>query len=150
MTLHRRTYRLAWMAGLLTLSILAACAPLPAGGPSSPVATPALADAASATPVLEIPMPTHPPETPVPSTIRTPQPSDRERAKAHLAAELGISPDAVTVVSAEPVNWPDASLGCAKPGQMYAQVITSGYRIVLEVDGKTYEYHSGGGRIVRC
>jgi len=33
---------------------------------------------------------------------------------------------------------------------MYAQVITPGFRIVLEVDRKSYECHTGGGGIVRC
>ena len=34
---------------------------------------------------------------------------------------------------------------------MYAQVITPGYRIVLEVDGKSYEYHADTQRhVVYC
>jgi hypothetical protein len=29
---------------------------------------------------------------------------------------------------------------------MYPQVLTNGTRVVLEYDGKRYEYHSGGRR----
>jgi hypothetical protein len=71
-------------------------------------------------------------------------------AVADLAQRLGIAPDAISVISIEPVEWPDASLGCAKPGMMYAQVVTPGYRIVLEAGGKTYEYHTGGGQVATC
>jgi hypothetical protein len=31
---------------------------------------------------------------------------------------------------------------------MYAQVITPGYTIVLEVGGETYEFHASGDRVV--
>lgn len=71
-------------------------------------------------------------------------------AVAHLAQLLGVSPDAITVVSVEEVTWPDTSLGCPQPGMMYTQVLTPGYRLVLEAGGKTYEYHAGRGRVVSC
>jgi len=61
-----------------------------------------------------------------------------------LAQQLQISPDQVEVVSAEPVDWPDACLGVTSADIMCAQVITPGYRIVLSVDGKQYEYHTNG------
>ncbi|MCX6030200.1 MAG: hypothetical protein NT169_13010 [Chloroflexi bacterium] len=68
-----------------------------------------------------------------------------------LAQRLGIAKSGIQVIQAEAVEWPDASLGCSKPGRMYAQVITPGYRIVLEAAGKRYEYHSGRGtHIVSC
>jgi hypothetical protein len=63
-------------------------------------------------------------------------------AKAHLANELGIPSDDVEAVAIEAVEWSDTSLGCPKPGQMYAQVITPGYRIVLRAHGETYEVHT--------
>lgn len=69
-----------------------------------------------------------------------------------LAARLNVPESAITVVSWEPVDWPDTSLGCPEPGMMYAQVITPGYRVVLEVEGKTYEAHTdrGGQRVAFC
>lgn len=64
------------------------------------------------------------------------------RAKADLAKTLTISEAQINLVSAQPQDWPDASLGCPKAGQVYAQVITPGYRIVLEYAQKQYEYHT--------
>jgi hypothetical protein len=55
------------------------------------------------------------------------------------------------VVRVEAVEWPDTSLGCPKPGEFYAQVITPGYLIVLAVDGEEIEYHADeAGNAVRC
>lgn len=71
-------------------------------------------------------------------------------ARQDLAQQLGMAADAITVVSVEAVDWPDASLGCPSEGMMYAQVITPGYRVVLETDGKTYEYHTGDNQVVLC
>jgi hypothetical protein len=48
----------------------------------------------------------------------------------------------VTLVSAEYVKWPDASLGNPEPGMAYAQVITPGYKIILIAGGAQYEYHT--------
>ena len=73
-------------------------------------------------------------------------------AVAHLAAELGISQEDVTVLSFEAVQWSDASLGCPQPGMMYAQVITPGYRFFLEARGERYEVHTDrtGRSVVVC
>ena len=141
------------IVGLLTLSALTACAALPAGSafsPLSPIATPVPAEASPSTAVPEKSMPTPPPETAVPGVTPAPQPDHRDLAMADLAARLSVNPAAITVTVVEPIDWPDASLGCPQPGMMYAQVVTPGYRIVLEVDGKSYEYHIGGGGLVRC
>jgi len=65
-----------------------------------------------------------------------------ERAKGELARQPDMEASQITVLEAEAVEWPDASLGCPQPDMMYAQVITPGYRIVLEAGGKAYEYHT--------
>ncbi len=67
-----------------------------------------------------------------------------DQARADLAARLGVAGSSLTVVSAEVVTWPDAGLGCRKPGMVYAQVVTDGSRTVLEHDGTRYDYHTGG------
>ena len=95
-------------------------------------------------------MPTPTPETAASGVTPAPQPDHRDLAVADLAAKLSVDPATITVKAVEPIEWPDASLGCPQPGMMYAQVITPGYRIMLEIDGKSYEYHTGGGGIVRC
>jgi len=142
------------MVGFLALSVLTACAALPAGpafSPLSPLATPTSAEASPSTAVSEQPLPTPKPETAAPGATPAPQPDNRDLALADLAARLSVAPDAITVKAVESIDWPDASLGCPQPGMMYAQVITPGYRIVLEVDGKSYEYHADTQRhVVYC
>ena len=62
-----------------------------------------------------------------------------------LAERLGITTADITLVSAEAVVWPDASLGCPQPDMLYRQVPEDGALIILRVDDREYEYHSGGG-----
>lgn len=62
--------------------------------------------------------------------------------KADLAQRLSTSVDQINVVESEPVEWSDSSLGCPQPDMFYMQVITPGYRIVLDANGQQYEYHS--------
>lgn len=69
-------------------------------------------------------------------------------ARDDLAKRLKINPDEIELVSAEAVNWPDASLGNPQPGMMYAQVITPGYKIVLAAKGNRYQYHSSRQSVV--
>lgn len=64
------------------------------------------------------------------------------QAREELAGELGVQPEKISVVEAEAMRWSDSSLGCPEPGKMYAQVITPGYRIVLEHEGEQYDYHT--------
>jgi hypothetical protein len=74
-----------------------------------------------------------------------------ELARAALAQELGVAEADIAVVSVEENEWRDSSLGCPKPGMNYLQVITPGYKIILEARGKRYEYHSDTNRrVVRC
>lgn len=64
------------------------------------------------------------------------------KARAHLAQELGTPVENIIIQSIEHVDWPDASLGAPEPGYMYAQMITSGYRIRLQHGTIIHEYHS--------
>ena len=74
-----------------------------------------------------------------------------ELARQALAKELGVDAAAIRVAQIEEVEWRDSSLGCPKPGMNYLQVITPGYRVVLEAQGRRYEYHTDTGkRVVRC
>ncbi|MFZ5807801.1 MAG: hypothetical protein ACOY16_00815 [Chloroflexota bacterium] len=63
-------------------------------------------------------------------------------AQQVLAAQLSLLPEDVRIISSEKVDWPDACLGISTSGQMCAQVITPGFRIRLEANGKSYEYHT--------
>jgi hypothetical protein len=67
-------------------------------------------------------------------------------ATLNLAANLKVEPEVIEVVEAEFVTWRDSSAGCPRPGMQYLQVLTNGARIVLQVNGTSYHYHSGGSR----
>jgi hypothetical protein len=65
-----------------------------------------------------------------------------EKAKADLVQQFAISADQIRVVEAREVTWPDASLGCPQPASAYAEVLTPGYWVLLEADGRQYPYHA--------
>lgn len=125
----RRALALA-AAGLLLLS-LSACA---TGEPmSSPTPSPS-----SSGPPFERPRP-------VPTTPSGPQaPVSAERWDGIVAdlAARGVTGDP-ELVSAEAVTWPNGALGCPKPGRSYTQALVEGMRVVVTVDGTTYDYRFG-------
>jgi len=85
----------------------------------------------------------------IPSAVNTLDPVAQElirQAKLQLVKKLGVGIEEVFLVNIEAVKWPDASLGCPQPGITYSQANTSGFRIVLGVAEKQYEYHTDSGR----
>jgi hypothetical protein len=48
------------------------------------------------------------------------------------------------VLRMERREWPDGGLGCPRPGQLYAQVVTPGWLIEVRSGGKVLEYHTDG------
>lgn len=80
-------------------------------------------------------------------------PAPVEAARERHAATLGVAAAEVTVVAYEEKNWSDSSLGCQRPGEMYMQVITPGYRVVVSHDGEQAIYHTDQREtpsMVRC
>ncbi len=73
-----------------------------------------------------------------------------QKAREDLAGRLGISIDSIAVVKTQAAEWRDSSLGCPEKGMFYMQVITPGYVIVLQAQGKSYEYHAGLSNVVLC
>jgi len=63
-------------------------------------------------------------------------------ARQILAQQLGIDLSAITIASAEKVEWPDGCLGIPIEGIACIQVVTPGYKVILEAEGKRYEYHT--------
>jgi len=54
------------------------------------------------------------------------------------------------VLSVDRVQFRDSSLGCPQEGQMYLQVITPGYQVLLRVEGETYDYRISEQRVFLC
>lgn len=82
-----------------------------------------------------------PPPSPVPTaTVIAEWSAPVSAAVDDLAARSGT--DIIEIVSVEPVDWPDACLGLARPDEACAQVITPGLRIILSAAGRQYEYHT--------
>lgn len=53
----------------------------------------------------------------------------------------GVKSD-ITVLRAEAVTWPDGSMGCPQPGQVYTQATVDGYWVVLGYHGREYDYRA--------
>ena len=128
---------------LLAILILTACAPrlLPAPDPAQIILS-------SPSPV-EV-FPTHPLSqgdvTHMPQNNPDPSPSLQnliEQAKEDLAQRLSAPETEITVVDARGVVWSNSSLGCPQPGMVYADVLTPGFIILLNINDQEYEYHAG-------
>jgi hypothetical protein len=72
-------------------------------------------------------------------------------ARADLARRLDLEPDAIELVEAARVTWPDGSLGCPKPDFSYTQALVAGVRVQLRAAGAVYSYHGGRtGALALC
>jgi hypothetical protein len=63
------------------------------------------------------------------------------RPKAVLDA-VAQAPDGAALRAVTRVDWPDACLGAGDSDESCAQVITPGYRVILERNGILIEYHT--------
>ncbi len=70
-----------------------------------------------------------------------------ENARKDLAKRLKIDAANVKEGSVEDSDFPDMSLGAAEDGEMSGQMITRGWRIRLEAEGKTYEYRADKNQV---
>ncbi len=159
-----RYHRCHWHLGLaLSLSLLlTACAPATAPAAPSPTAT-AVAPAVEAeAPITDTTALTESAELTesaamtdtanVTDTATLPagatELSTAEQAIVTAAIELvasesGVAAAELTLLDLQPVDWPDASLGCPQPETMYMQVITPGYQLTLQdANGTPYAVHT--------
>jgi hypothetical protein len=63
---------------------------------------------------------------------------------ADVAQRSGVPRDQLVVVSATATTWPDGSLGCPSPGQMYTQALVEGWQAVVRAGAKVYDYRGAG------
>jgi hypothetical protein len=59
-----------------------------------------------------------------------------------LSERTGIPREMIVIIEDQAVLWNDGSLGCAKPGEFYTQALVNGYRVILEINGETYDYRA--------
>jgi len=52
------------------------------------------------------------------------------------------APAEIIIIRFEPVNWPDTCLGVHHTNEIYAQVVTPGFRVLLVAKGLIYEFHT--------
>ena len=72
-----------------------------------------------------------------------------DKVLADLAQSTEQPVSAFKIKSSESKNWPDSCLGLAQEGQMCAQVITPGWRVVVESGQKSWVYRTNqNGRMV--
>ncbi len=101
-----------------------------------------LAGCTGAAPNVELP-------TALPSLPSLP-PDAALQAQTALSDMLGVKVTDVQILSTEQVDWPDACLGLPQSGQACAQVVTPGWKIVLQANGQQYTYRtSADGQIIR-
>lgn len=68
--------------------------------------------------------------------------SASKRAVKDLSARLGVTEKDIDVSSISESDFSDMSLGANVPGEMAAQMISSGWKIDLKAQGKKYEYRA--------
>lgn len=71
-------------------------------------------------------------------------------ARQLVADFLALPTADVTVVSSEAQEFNDSSLGCPEPGMSYMQVLTPGYRVIIEADGRRFDIRVAGGHGKIC
>jgi len=81
-------------------------------------------------------------ETPTMTYIPADLPPAQRTAIAALSGSLGLPADKITLVSTEAVDWPDGCLGVVDEGLVCAQVITPGFRVILEANDRQVEYRT--------
>lgn len=67
-----------------------------------------------------------------------------------VAERAGSTMEEVVIASADPMEWPDACLGLPQEGEMCAQVVTPGFRVIAQVFGREYVYRTNSdGSVLR-
>lgn len=70
-----------------------------------------------------------------------------ENARKDLAQRLKIDAADIKESSVEDADFPDMALGAPEEDEMSGMMITRGWRIKLEAQGKTYEYRADKNQV---
>jgi hypothetical protein len=78
------------------------------------------------------------------------QTSAIDTAKRDLAKRTGVAETDVETISVDETDFPDMSLGATVGDEMAAQMISTGWRINLRANGKSYEYRADKYQLRLC
>ena len=126
------------VAATVTIPVTGTASPATASPVSGPPIT-GTVTLSGTTSAIEATTPMSPTTPAAPAT----PPAAVTAAIAGAAQKMNVAPDQLTLVSYAPVDWPDACLGVVRPGVMCAQIVTPGYRIVLQGPQGQFEVHTG-------
>jgi hypothetical protein len=155
MTASQTTSRITAAAVLLALAV-AACVGGTGAAPQAPGPSATEVPVATESPATPTPSPlvaSMEPPTAIPGTRDAVPGAYLQAAIADAASRAGVDPADVTVISTESRDWPSGALGCPVMGFMYTDMVTPGYRIVVEAGGTTYDYRAasrGAGDVRLC
>lgn len=78
--------------------------------------------------------------------------SPLELAILYLSAAENLPAEEISVVTFDPVEWPDSCLGVTNEGDVCAPIVTPGYKILLKANETTFEFHTDfyGSRIYQA
>jgi hypothetical protein len=75
-------------------------------------------------------------------TLENIPPAAVQEVVTKLSQDIDVTIDEIEIVDFEQVEWKDACLDIPSEGPVCAQVVTPGFRVVLEANGQQYEFHS--------
>ncbi|HEV7609575.1 MAG TPA: hypothetical protein VGO61_19720 [Steroidobacteraceae bacterium] len=135
---------------LKTLRISIAFIVAVASGPALPTEPAArLQGIAPPTRIPDAPPPAEQAGNPI-ATVAVPR-TVRHAVVADAARRFRVGESAVVLVRAEQITWNDGSLGCPQPGQMYAQSLVPGFRVVAKTSEGEFLYHTDSrGQVLVC
>ncbi|HTP07684.1 MAG TPA: hypothetical protein VMP08_05510, partial [Anaerolineae bacterium] len=119
---------------ILIVGLLAACGQ-PGSAPLPTVTSPAPTQSTSTASALAQPAAT---TTPIHVDLT---PAQRAVRQALMTA-VNVPIDRIKLISTEAVQWPDGCLGIVRMGVMCIRGPINGFRIILEVNGQQYEFHT--------
>jgi len=70
-----------------------------------------------------------------------------EKARNDLAKRLKLDASKISESSVEDADFPDMALGAAEDDEMSGQMITRGWRIRLDANGKSHEYRADKNQV---
>lgn len=140
------------VVSVVIASLVAACTAASTGAPSGSAGMSLPTAASSGTPspspngsddrASRLPIVSFPTGSPGPAIVLPPAVLDPVLADA--ATRSGVPREQLVVVSAESHTWPDGSLGCPQPGQLYIQIVMEGWQATVRAGTTLYDYRGAG------